>query len=149
MSDRLQRGISQAGENLKSLLKTNTSDISEITDETSRGINSEISSQMSSTLEANRIDLNAHVLEVINSAIEEKELPTIRNALNAHSASSSTKFDLRSKGHYQRENVGMSRKTRVNLPNLKSVKSNRNNQAREISVDSYEMVMVTTSNNQY
>ena len=125
----LQREISQ-GENFRSLLNTNTIENSEITAETSRAINSEISSQISKNLDEVRMDQNA-----INSAIEEKVLPTIQNnTLDPNWANLSAKLDLRSDGLHlskigqmaqngdpqsdgpqQRQNSGMSRKTRVNF----------------------------------
>ena len=105
-------------------MNTNTSVNSESTTaETSRDINSEISSQMSWKLEEVRIDLNAHVLEAINSAIEEQVLSTIQNAVNTHSAKSNAKLDLRSYGPHQRENGGMSRKTQTDVPNTSSTKT--------------------------
>ena len=62
---------------------------------------------MSRKLEEVRTDLNAHVLDVINSVIEEKVLPTIQNALNTYSANSCAKLDLRSDGPHQCVNGGM------------------------------------------
>ena len=112
-----------------------------MTAETKQAINSEISSQMSRKLEEVRIELDANVLEAINSTIEEKVLPTIQNALNAHSLSSSAKLvnlDIRSVGSQQSENGGMSRRTRVGFRKLNSVKSYHNNHTRESSVDSFE-----------
>ena len=64
-------------------MNTNTSENSEITAETSRAINSEISSQMSKKLEEMNSDLNSHILNAIDSAIEEKAIPSIRNALGS------------------------------------------------------------------
>ena len=75
-SDRLHRENSQAGENVRSFVNTNTSENSEITAKTNRAIKSEISSQLSKKLAEVRLHLNAHVLEVIISAIEERVLPT-------------------------------------------------------------------------
>ena len=67
-----QQDLDQNEPNYRSLLNTNLSENSEITVETSRMINSEISSQMSRKLEEMKSDLNSHILEVINSAIEER-----------------------------------------------------------------------------
>ena len=44
-------------------------------------ISSEIFSQMSRKLEEMKFDLNSHILEVINSAIDEKILPSIENVI--------------------------------------------------------------------
>ena len=71
-SDRLCREKYQAGECFRPLLNTNTFESSEITTESNRAIDSENSSQTSRKPEKVRINLNAHVREAINSAIEEK-----------------------------------------------------------------------------
>ena len=71
-SDRLQRSEGQTEKNFWSLLNTNPSENSEITVETNRKINSEFSSQMSRKLEELKTDLNSHIFDVINSALEER-----------------------------------------------------------------------------
>ena len=53
---------------------------------------------MSSRLEKIKSDLNCHILDVINSAIEEKVLHTIRNVVGAEEGVKSIKWDLRSDG---------------------------------------------------
>ena len=65
-------------------------------------------------------------------------LPTIQNPLNAHSACSSTKLDLRLDGPSESENSRMSRKTRVDFPKLNPIKSNHNDHPIDSSADSYE-----------
>ena len=67
-SRRRQQDLDQNEGNYRSLLNTNLSENSEITVETSRMINSEISSQMSRKMEEMKSDLNSHILDVINSA---------------------------------------------------------------------------------
>ena len=83
-SRRRQQDLDQNEGNYRSLLNTNLSENSEITVETSRMINSEISSQMSKKTEETKSDLNSHILEVINSAIEEKILPSIENVITSN-----------------------------------------------------------------
>ena len=80
--------------------------------------------------------MHAHVLEAINSAIEEIMLPTIQNVLSTQNANSNAKLDLRSDEPHQSENGGMNRKTRVDFLKLKSAKNNHNFHLRESSVDS-------------
>ena len=80
---------------------------------------------MSGKLEI-RSYLNLGILEAINSAIEEKVLPRIQNAVQVPNADSDTKVDLRSQGQQQNPNVDISHKTRVDFPKLESVKSNHN-----------------------
>ena len=71
-----QENTDLIGENIRSSLNADMSVNSEITAETSRAINSEISTQMSRRFEEIKSDLNSHILEVLNAAIEEKALPT-------------------------------------------------------------------------
>ena len=97
-SRRPQKETNSISGNLRSLLSTNPSENSEITTETSRAINSEISSQMSRKLEEMKSDLNSHILKVIDSAIEEKVIPSIRNALGGQNSAENTNLDLRSDG---------------------------------------------------
>ena len=69
-----------------------------VTAETSRAINSEISSRK---LEEVKMDLNAHSLESINPTIEENVLPTIQNDLKSHNSNSREDLDPRSDGPHQ------------------------------------------------
>ena len=82
-SRRLQRDLDQNEGNYRSHLNTKLSENSEITAETSRMINSEISSQMSRKLEEMKSDLNSHISEVINSAIEVRYCRALKMWLQA------------------------------------------------------------------
>ena len=97
-SKRLQKETKSIRRNFRSLLNTDLSENSEITAETSRAINSEISSQMSKKLEEMKSDLNSHILDVINPAIEEKVITSIENAMGVQNPAESTNLDLRSDG---------------------------------------------------
>ena len=97
-SGRLQRSEGHTENNFKSLLNTNPSENSEITVETNRLINSEISSQMSRKIEELKTDLNFHIFDVINSALEERVLPSIKNALETKNSAKNANLDLRSDG---------------------------------------------------
>ena len=70
-SKRHQGGSNMVEGNFRTLLNTDASENSENTAETSRAIKSENSSQMSRKLEEMKSDLNSHILDVINSALEE------------------------------------------------------------------------------
>ena len=139
--------------NFRTLLNTNASENSEITVETSRAINSEISSQMSRKVEEMRSDLNLHILSAIDSAIEEKVIPSIRNVL----ASQNSHLDLRSDGPHPNtfEQVRPHKDLRSDGPHQqiagkapldvksdfpRSLETNGNqiNCQRENSVDSYQ-----------
>ena len=106
-SNRRQQGFSHEESNYRSLLNANLSENSEITVETSRAISSEISSQMSRKLEEMKSDLNSHIMEVINSAIDEKILPSIENVIVNHRERENAKLDLRSDGRHPSRNVPM------------------------------------------
>ena len=71
-SRRQQQNTNLVGDNFRLLLNTDVSDKNEITAETSRAINSDISLQISRKLEEIKSYLNSYILEVINSAIEER-----------------------------------------------------------------------------
>ena len=68
-------------EDFRSLINTNSRENSEITIETARLTNNEITTQVTRKLDEVREDLNTQILEVINSAIAENVLPSIQNAL--------------------------------------------------------------------
>ena len=138
------------------MLNTNTSENSEITVETSRAINSEFFSQMSRKVEEMKSDLNSHILNAIDSAIEEKVIPSIRNALECQNSTENTNSDLRSDGPHpstfgqvrpQRDlrSVGphqqiagkTSQDAKKDFPKLVTMSSNQKNHQRENSVDSY------------
>ena len=105
-SRRLQQDLDGNEGNYRSLLNTNLSENSEITVETSRMINSEFSSQMSRKIEEMKSDLNSHILEVINSAIEEEKiLPSIENVITSNREAKNTKWDLRSDGRHPDRNI--------------------------------------------
>ena len=65
----------------RSYLNTNLSENSYLTVETSRAISSEISSQMSRKFEEMQSSLNSQILNVINTAIETRVLPSIKIAV--------------------------------------------------------------------
>ena len=94
-SRRRQENTDLSGENIRSSLNANMSVNSEITAETSRAINSQFSTRMS-RFEEIKSDLNSHILEVLNAAIEGKVLPTIRSAVGVSEGAKCTKWDLRS-----------------------------------------------------
>ena len=100
-SRRLQKETNSIRGNFKSLLNTNLSETSEITTETSRAINSDIASQMSRKHEEMKSDRNSHILNVYDSTIEEKVIPSIRNALRSQHSAENTNLDLRSDGPHQ------------------------------------------------
>ena len=76
---------------------------------------------MSRNFETIRIYLNSHIIEVHNSATEEKVLPTFQNAIGGHDVDSNRKVDLRSDGPQQNPNGELSRKTLLHFLKLYSL----------------------------
>ena len=151
--------------NYRSYLNTNLSENSCLTVETSRAISSEISSQMSRKFEELQSSLNSQILDVINTAIDTRVLPSIKNAVRIHNSAKNTSLDLRSHGLHQDnaaqgnsqkdlrsnrlhpENANISVQDAQNeFPRLLSIKSSQTNCCRENSVDSHKvgMNLVTT-----
>ena len=95
-SGRRRENTDLVGENIRSSLNANMSVNSEITAESSRAINSEISPRMSRRFEEIKSNLNSHILEVLNAAIEEKVSPTIRSVVEDSEGAKSTKWGPRS-----------------------------------------------------
>ena len=113
---------------------------------------------MSRKLEEPKSDLNAQVLEVINSAIAEKVLPSIEIAIRPTKTTLNTKWDLRSDGRHQSElaqatqkhdlrpvEMHLSKISRQNgprasesFPSLITTSSNRNNHCRAKSMNSVQ-----------
>ena len=136
-------------------MNTNFSENSGLTVETSRAISSEISSQMSKKLEEIQANLNSQILDVINSAIEDKVLPSIKIAVKSQNSAKNANLDLRSDGlhpsnssqaHTQKDlqserlhsiNVShMAENTQNEFPRLTTAESNRINRRSENSGDS-------------
>ena len=99
-------------------------------------------------------DLNSHILEVINSAIEERILPSIENVITSNREAKNTKWDLRSDGRHPDRNIQMTQNSDLeshgrhknkfcqqvhdsgeNFPKLIATSSNQNNHRRENLVD--------------
>ena len=64
--------------------------------ETARNINNEITSQVTSELDEIRGNLKTQILEVVNSAIAERVLPSIQNVLEVQKLGLNTMRDHRS-----------------------------------------------------
>ena len=88
----------QVENNYRIYLNINLSENSCLTVETSRAISSEISSQMSKKLEEKQANLNSQILDIINSAIEDKVLPSIKIAVKPQNSAKNAYLDLRSDG---------------------------------------------------
>ena len=139
----------------RSYLKANPSENSCLTVETSRSISSEISTQMSRKFEEMQSSLNSQKLDVENTAIETRVLPSIKNAASRQNSAKNANLDLRSDGlHHSNavqensqkdlrsnrihpENTSKSAQNAQNeFPRLVSIKSSRINHCRDNSDDS-------------
>ena len=95
-SSRPQRNSNVTGEDFRSLL-TNSRENNEITIETTRLINEEISSTMSRKLNEIKTSLNSQIQDAITTAISTL-LPSIQNTLNMQGRTNSTVVDRESNG---------------------------------------------------
>ena len=155
--NRRKRRLNQNDSEFRSYLNTNLDENSGLTVETSRAISSEVSSQMSRKLAEMTCDLNTRILDAINTAIENRVLPSIRNAVGSQNSSKKTNLDLRSDGphpsnfsqvHPQRdcrsngqhpEDVSqVAHDAQTDFPRLVATSSNRINHHRKNSVDSHQ-----------
>ena len=154
-SSRPQQGSNVMGEDFRSLLNTNSRENSEITIETARLINEEISHQMSRTLNEIKTSLNSQFQEPITTAITSTVLPSIQNTLEMqgrpnftvvdrgsierHPSPRSTDVtikDRRSSGLQRNAEVGNSQKTWESHPRTCFTQENSRLRSRESSADS-------------
>ena len=97
-SNRPQQSSNVIGEDFRSLLNTNSKENNEITIETTRMINEEISNQMSRKLNKIKNSLNIQIQDAISSAITEKILPSFQNTLEMQDRVNHTVVDRESIG---------------------------------------------------
>ena len=144
------------GEDFRSLLNTNSRENSEITIETTRMIDEEISNQMSRKLKEIKNSLNTRIQDAFSSAIAEKILLSIQNMLvmqervnytmvdrrsiglhdRAKAATSFTTGDRRSSGLQRNSEVENSQKSYENRPRKCFIQENREQMSRQSSIDS-------------
>ena len=153
--NRQEKGLNQNDSEFRSYLNTNLSENSGLTVETSRANTSEISSQMPRKLEEMTSDLNTRILNAINTAIESRVLPSIRNAVGSQNSVRKAKLDLRSvgphpnnlgqvfpqrdcwsNGQHPEEVSQVAQDAQKDFPRLIATSSNRINHHEENSVDS-------------
>ena len=106
----------------RSLMITNSRETSEISGETARMINSEITNQVTRKLDEIKMDLSSQILEAINcnnresTSVASKDSWTQKTGLN-------TKVDLRSSGIHRSSEVGNCHTTRQKRPRMTSDQS--------------------------
>ena len=83
-SDELLRNNNLNTKNFTSFLNTNFRENSELSTETARMINNEITAQITRKLDEIRSDLTSQLLEALITAVAEKVRPTIQNTLGMH-----------------------------------------------------------------
>ena len=97
-SNRPQQSSKVIGEDFRSLLNTNSREKSEITIETTRLVNEEISNQTSRKLNEIKTSLNSQIQEAITDAITSTVLPSIQNTLEMQGRPNFTVVDRGSNG---------------------------------------------------
>ena len=155
-SSRPQQSSNVIGEDFRSLLNTNSRENSEITIETTRLINDEISSQLSRKLIEIKTSLNSQIQNAISAVITNTVLPSIQNTLNMQgepnftimnprsnephqglkTASSASK-DLRSSERQRNPGADITQETWGECSKTSPVEGNHRHMSRDSSVDSY------------
>ena len=154
-SSRPERNSHATGEDFRSLL-TNSRENSEITVETTRLINDEISAQMSRKFNEIKDSMNLQIQDAITTAITSSVLPSIQNMLDTqgrpnftvvdrgsnglHSGPRTTKStmeDLRSSELHRDPEVENQQKTWENRPKTCFTRENDRHRSRDGSIDSY------------
>ena len=106
------------GEDLMSLLHTNSRENREITVETARMINCKVTVQATGKLDEIKVDLNSQFSEAIKSTITEKVLPSIQSTLGKQGTGLNAKVVRRS------ARLENSRNAQENCPKMNSNLSN-------------------------
>ena len=98
---------------------------------------------MSRKIEELKSDLNSHILEVINSAIEEKILPSIENVISNNREGKNAKWDLRSDGRHPDKNVQITQNS-----DFESLGRHRNKFCQQVqdSGENFPKLIATSSN---
>ena len=99
---------------------------------------------MSRRLEEMKLDLNYHLLEVLNSAIAEKTLPSLKNAIAGTQEAKNAKQDLQSDGRHANRAVQTTHKLDPMAYGL--YKSKLDQQKQNLGKDLPRLI--TTSSNQ-
>ena len=155
-SSRPQQSSNVLGEGFRSPPNTNSRENSEITFETTRLINEEVSNQISRKLIEIKTSLNSQIQEAITDAIASTVLPSIQNTLEMqgrpnftlvdrrsnglHPSPRSTEFtitDQRSSELQRNAEVGNSQKTKENRHKTCFTHKKSRLRSRESSTDSY------------
>ena len=134
-SGRPQRNSILTGDDFRSLL-TSSRENSEITIETARLINEEISNQMS-ILNEIKTSLNSQIQDAITSAITNTLLPFFQNTLEMQGRANSTMEDRRSSGLQRNSEAENAQKTWENRAKRCFTQENSRQMSRDSSVDSY------------
>ena len=155
-SSRPQQNSNLVGEDFRSLLNTNSRENSEITIETTRLINDEISSQLSRKLNEIKTSLSSQIQNAISAAITNTMRPSIQNTLNMQGepnftiadqrpnephqglrATSSASKDLRSSERQRNPEAEITQETWGKRSKTSPVEGNHRHMSRASSVDSY------------
>ena len=153
-SSRPQRNSNITGEDFSSLL-TNSRENSEITIETTRLINEEITNQMSRKLNEIKMSLNSQIQNANSTAIVNTVLPSIQNTLemqgrpnytiadpgscgphHGHRSAEVIDKDHESSGRQRNPGVGYSLNSWESRPRTRFTRENSRQRSRESSIDS-------------
>ena len=105
-SNRLHQNPNMVGEDFRSLLNTNSRENSEVTIESTRLINEEISNQMSRRLNEIKSSLNSQIQNAMSVAIADTVLPSIQNTLEMQGRTNFAMVDRESNGLHPNPKAG-------------------------------------------
>ena len=91
---------------------------------------------MSRKLEEMKSYQNSHILDVINSAIEEKLIPSIKKAMWSQNSAKNTNLDFRANGLHPEKVSQVAQVAQKDFPRLVAMSCNQIKHRRENSVDS-------------
>ena len=134
-SNGLQGVNTPNSEDFRSLINTNSRENTEITRETARMINNEITSYVTRKLDDITQRLFTQILEVIDTTIAEKVLPSILNVLGVQKQGLYTKMDHRSGGLNRSTGHHFSRQYQENRWKTNTKFGNQSSLVRESSED--------------
>ena len=116
-----QTNTNPSGDDFRTLLNTNSVGNSDMTSETVRMINNEITSQVSSKINEFKMFLKLHIRETIEQAISDQVLPSIRETLSVINSGAKPNVDLTSSEQHRSLETHSRRKIWENVPKWKII----------------------------
>ena len=117
-SNEQQTTTNPSDDDFRTLLNTNSVGNSDMTSETVRVINSEVTSQVSNKISGIKVDLKLHIRETIEQVISDQVLLTIRETLGEISSCVRPNMDLPSSEQPRSPKMHCRKKAWKNIPKM-------------------------------